>query len=398
MSYVTRLIEDKVRRTLDRGKSVLLLGARQTGKTTLLEKLNVSDMALSFLDPEVRIRFETSPSALTREIAALRLRQPTLKKPLITIDEVQKIPAIMDEVQFLIDKKEAQFILTGSSARKLKHNKEINLLPGRVVLLHLDALSLLEMPTPYPDIETLLLYGSLPEIILNPSNEEREDDLFSYVATYLEEEIRAEATVRNIGNFARFLEFAAVELATPINFSKLSSDVGITRNTLQEYYQILEDCLIADRIQPVSSSTTRRKLTKAPKYLFFDLGVRRACAKEGVRVSEKFLGILFEQFVGMELLKIMRYRHPSFRLRYWRDHAGPEIDYVIEMDHKYLPIEAKWTTLPTQKDCRHLEKFLDEYPIYQGKAYVVCRTPRAMMLSERIMAIPWQEMPSILDI
>ncbi|MCX7116643.1 MAG: DUF4143 domain-containing protein [Legionellales bacterium] len=141
-------------------------------------------------------------------------------------------------------------------------------------------------------------------------------------------------------------------------------------------------------------TSSRRKLTRAPKYLFFDLGVRRLCAKEGHRLSERMLGHVFEQFVGMEMLHYLRIYHPSFRIKYWRDHNGPEIDYVVDMNHHYLPIEVKWTDAPSLQDGRHLEKFLLEYPC-QDLAYVVCRVTRKRQLSDRIIALPWQELDGV---
>jgi uncharacterized protein len=397
MNYQKRDIETKIDHTLARGKSILLLGARQTGKTTLLNKQCRPDLYYDFAKPSTRHQFERNPDSLSDEIAAYRLTHPTEKPPLIIIDEAQKVPLITDVAQYLIDNQKAQFILTGSSARKLKHNhhREINLLPGRVIKLHLDPLMLSEISKPLPDITTLLLYGSLPDIYLEPSNQNKEEDLISYVNIYLEEEIRLEALTRNLASFSRFLELAAIEAGALINFAKLSQDIGINVHLLSEYFQILEDCLIVDKILPLIDSQSRRRLTKAPKYLFFDLGVRRICAKEGAQLSEKSLGNLFEQFIGIELNRYLRLHAPTFRLRYWRDHNGPEVDYIIDMNHVLLPIEVKWTTNPTSNDCKHLKKFLDEYPCHE-LAYVVCQTPRKRMLQDRIMALPWQELPEVL--
>jgi predicted AAA+ superfamily ATPase len=304
----------------------------------------------------------------------------------------------MDVVQYLVDNQRAQFILTGSSARKLKSNKDfsINLLPGRVVMLHLDAMTLSEINQPLPELNSLLLFGSLPGINCETNNQFREDDLISYVETYLEEEIRREALVRNLGAFGRFLELSAMTLGEPVNFTRLSQDVGVNIHLIIEYYQILEDCLIVDRINPITQSTTRNRLTKAPKYLFFDLGVRRLCAKEGWRLSQRTLGGVFEQFVGMEILRYLRLYAPSYRLNYWRDHNGPEVDYVIDKNHQYLPIEVKWTESPTVSDCRHIEKFLSEYPC-DTLGYLVCRIDRPRQLSTRVMALPWQNLAILKD-
>jgi predicted AAA+ superfamily ATPase len=396
--YQSRLLEPKLHATLQRGKSVLLLGPRQAGKTTLLNHACTADLVLNLAMPKQRQQFERDPDSLSAEIEGIWLKITTNKMPLVIIDEVQKVPVLMDVVQYIIDNKRAQFILTGSSARKLKMNRKegINLLPGRVVMLHLDALTLPEMQNSLPSLENLLLFGSLPGIHFDKTVIDQEEDLISYVETYLEEEIRQEALVRNLGAFSRFLELSSISLGQPINFTKLSQDIGVSIHLIIEYFQILEDCLIADRIESISESATRRKLTKAPKYLFFDLGVRRICAKEGRRLSQKTMADLFEQFIGMEILRYLKLYAPSYRLKYWRDHNGAEIDYVIDMNHQYLPIEIKWTENPSVADCRHLEKFMDEYPC-EKLSYLICRVPRARKITARVVALPWEALPDLCD-
>jgi predicted AAA+ superfamily ATPase len=397
-TYQHRLLEAKLQKTLDRGKSILLLGPRQTGKTTLLHQACSADLNFNLAIPKQRLQFEREPDSLSDEIEAFWTMKNSTQMPRVIIDEIQKSPILMDVIQYLIDNKRAQFILTGSSARKLKFNRQepINLLPGRVAMLHLDALTLPEMNNPQPELESLLLYGSLPGIYFDKTDTYREEDLMSYVEIYLEEEIRQEALVRNLGAFSKFLELSAITLGEPVNFTRLSQDIGVSVHLIIEYYQILEDCLIIDRINPISTSSTRRKLTKAPKYLFFDLGVRRLCAKEGRRLSQRTNANLFEQFVGMEILRYLRLDTPNYKLNYWRDHNGPEVDYVIDMNHQYLPIEVKWTQEPTLDNCRHLEKFMEEYPC-DDTAYVICRVERPRKLSNRIMALPWQDLPLLRD-
>lgn len=395
IKYLVRIIEEKIRETLRREKSILLLGARQTGKTTLLKHLGVGDLFYTLLDPDIRLKFERSVNTLRQEIAAYRHTNSN-QIPIVIIDEVQKLPPLMDIIQLSIDNREAQFILTGSSVRKLRRHSQFNLLPGRVVNFHLDALSLLEMPKPYPDIETLLLYGSLPGIYLENVASTQQADLESYVKNYLEEEVRGEALVRELGSFARFLELAAVEAGNQINVNKLSQESGIKRHTFIEYFCVLEDCLIIEKIEPITQATTRRKLTKSPKYLFFDMGIRRIAAAEGHQLSSKRMGNLFEQFIGLELFRILRLYAPMARLRYWRDHAGPEIDFVIENNKQYLPIEVKWTHMPTEQDTKHLIKFMHEYDCIKP-AYVICQCDTSRMLAENIIALPWQELEKIIQ-
>jgi len=227
-------------------------------------------------------------------------------------------------------------------------------------------------------------------------NSLREVTLSSYVTSYLEEEIRAEALVRNVGSFTRFLEIAAGECGKQLNFTKLSQTIGVSDTTIANYYQILEDCLIATRIDPITHSQTKRRLIKSPKYLFFDLGVRRLCAHEGLQLPQKIIADLFEQYVGNELIYHTQLTSPTMRVKYWRDTAGPEIDYVLEASHQYIPIEVKWSDKPNEFDAKHLKKFLIEYPETK-EAYIICRTPRAYRLTPHITALPWQEIPSIFE-
>lgn len=386
MNYIKRSIKPQIDAALARGKSILMLGARQTGKTTLANQLNAT-LSISFIRPDVRQRYESNIGLLAQEIEALP--QNTNTPPLVVIDEVQKIPEVMDIVQDLIDRKIAQFVLTGSSARKLKRSDKINLLPGRVVVLHLDPLTIAEMQSTLPTIEDLILYGSLPEITLTQEKEDKEIDLLSYVTTYLEEEIRAEAVVRNVNSFSQFLQLAACESGKLVNFNKLSQEIGVAQSTITSYYQILEDCLIAERIMPLSQSKTRKRLIKTPKYAMFDLGVRRLAAKEGIGLPAEHMGYLFEEFVGLELIRLLRLSDATAKVYFWQDANGPEVDWVIERQGQYIPIEVKWTDSPKAKDARHLKVFLDEYSNAEV-GYIVCQTPRPLKISDNIQAIPWQ--------
>lgn len=388
MKYIPRLLEKKIRHSLSRNKSVLLFGARQTGKTTLISRFK-SDLSISFIQPDVRQRYEKSPSLLRNEIEAI---SATKKRPLIILDEIQKVRESLDVVQDMIDRDRANFILTGSSARKLRRGAQVNLLPGRVTTFKIDPFSLTELPA--KDINERLLFGSLPGILAVGNEVDRETDLHSYVTTYLEEEVRAEAVVRNLGDFARFLELAASESGGIINMRKLSQEIGVAHTTIGSYYQILEDCLIAERVEPLTHSKTRKKLTKSEKFLFFDLGVRRVAAREGTKLSRDTMGKIFEQFVGLELLKCAHTTSPAARIRFWRDPDGPEVDWVIDNNGAYTPVEVKLSDNPAAGDVRYLEVFLSEYPTAKN-GYLVCRIPRKAKLSDRVFAVPWQSINEV---
>ncbi|GAB4224238.1 MAG: ATP-binding protein [Gammaproteobacteria bacterium] len=392
LDLIPRLIEKNIRQALARGKSVLLLGPRQTGKTTLITQVIKPDLSYSFVQARTRQRYESDPVLFEKELEE-RIKTFT-KLPIIFIDEIQKIPSIINVAQHLIDTQQAQFILTGSSARKLKHGQDLNLLPGRVVALTMSPLLYAEFPYPKPPLEQLLLYGSLPGIYGETDLSAKETDLYSYASTYVEEEIRAEALVRNVGNFARFLELAAAESGKQLNFSRLSQDIGIADTTIANYYQILHDCMITLRVDPLIKGQTRRRLIKSPKYLFFDLGIRRICANEGVRLPQSILGHLFEHFVGNELSYYSQLISPSIKLRYWRDSNGPEVDYVLDIAQTYIVVEVKWTERPTEKDAKNIVKFLSEYPNAK-QAYIVCRSPHRYKVTDKVMAIPWQELQAL---
>lgn len=399
MHYIQRLIEPYILKIREMGKSILLLGPRQTGKTTLINQLK-ADKRFTLANPKDRLRYEKDPSALTSEIEfiAEQAKDKDNTLPFIIIDEIQKLPILMDAVQDLIDRKVAQFLLTGSSARKLKRDGDVNLLPGRAIPLRLDPLTYQELkavPTFHNELNSLLLDGTLPEIVLKEDLQQRELLLDAYVTTYLEEEIRAEALVRDLGPFARFLELAASESGKIVNLTKLSKEIGVVHSTIVSYYQILEDCLFVERIEPISVTLTRRKLIKAQKYLMYDLGVRRIAAHEGRALPREQMGNLFQQFVGLELLRILRLSEPRYQLKFWRDAAGPEVDWVIDAHDIYIPIEVKWTERPTLQDAKHLQLFLNEYP-QAKKGFIICRTPHAMKLSSNIYALPWENLGDVL--
>lgn len=391
MVYMPRLQEKRIKEILDRKRSILLLGPRQTGKSTLLKRIK-SDFFISFVKPEVRQRYEINPGLLEGEIKNIK-EEKKIKLPLVIIDEIQKVPIVLDAIQDLIDNNVALFILTGSSTRKLRRGPNVNLLPGRIISLRLDPFVFKENKT--PDLMSLLMYGSLPGINKFKESKNKEQELESYVTYYLEEEVRAEAIVRNLGSFARFLELAASESGSIVNLRKLSQEIGVTHVTISSYYQILEDCLIAERVEPITKSKTRKKLTKAQKYLLFDLGVRRVAAGEGTKQPRENIGKLFEQFIGLELIRVARLIGRKYKVRFWRDPDGPEVDWVIDKEGFYIPIETKWTDSPKESDIRHLRIFLSEYK-NSKVAYLICRTPRRLMLDKNIFAIPWQEIDKLI--
>lgn len=389
---LTRCIKAKIESGLARGKSILLLGPRQTGKTTLIKSLP-HDRYTNLMDNALRRHYEQAPESLRQEIQALATT--TQKMPLVIIDEVQRCPEIMNTIQLLIDDNVAQFIITGSSARKLRRHSNLNLLPGRVISLYLSPLIQSELP-PSISLTDQFNYGTLPGIALLEKHENKNEDLMSYTDTYLEEEVRAESLVRDLGPFSRFLKLSAAESGQITHFNRLSEAVGISPVTLKEYYQILEDCMIAIRLDPFIQNSARKRLIKASRYIYFDLGVRRACANEGAPLSEKQYGQLFEQWLILETWRWKHYFAPLLSLYFWRDSNGPEIDLVIQSNDDLLPIEVKWTNNPRNKDMRHLQLFMQEYP-QAKRAVIVCQIPYPQQLKDNIIALPWQEWQNYLE-
>lgn len=346
-----RLLTQSLKNQISKGKSVLLLGPRQVGKTTLCHQFKF-DLEINLASIKEKHLFEKNPERLEQ------LVENSKKKMFIYIDEIQKVPELLNSIQVLIDTKKAQFLVTGSSARKIKQQMDINLAPGRLINFRLDPLTLTEHAL---DIDQILNYGQLPGVCTESDEKQKEIELKSYVENYIEEEIRKETRLRNIAPFARFIELAAIQSGQISNFSEISKELGPTVVTIQNYYQILEDTLFVERINPYLKNPSRKKLTKSSRYLFFDLGVRRILAEESKKLIPSRKGQLFEHFIGNEIIKWIRSHAISAKLYFWRDSDGPEVDWLIEYDGRLLPIEVKLSTKPQMTDAKHLKVFMSEY-------------------------------------
>lgn len=400
-----RVIEKGMAKALKRGDSILLLGPRQTGKTTLSNKLldRLPRKTEYYLqDPTVRLELEADPGKIIRQVEAISGRVT------VFVDEAQKIPELFDAAQYLIDKKKANFILTGSSARKLRR-KGVNLLPGRINRFYLDPLSWAELgfikeniilPLRIENInkkvnysiEEAMVYGSLPGIV-TAKESERAGRLRSYSEIYLEEEIRAEALSRKIGSFSKFLELAAAESGTSPNLTKLSNESGVSSPAIKEFYQILEDTLVIERIEPFLRNT-RKRILSSPRYYFFDIGVRNALAR--LPLSKNLVnaqkGILFEHMVILELMRRIRSLGKNYKIYYWRTSGGAEVDCVLDIGKEIIPIEIKYSKNVSSSDLKGLEIFLKDYRKLVKRAYVVTLGGRKEKIANKIMRIPWNEL------
>ena len=397
----------------------LLFGARQTGKSTLVEAVLPPDaLRINLADPLERSRH----LANSGEFGGLCRALPSRGRPwFVFVDEAQSVPSIFDSVQALYDSDRTRwrFVLCGSSARRLRATGA-NLLPGRSILHNLHALTVAEQPAPttarrlggsvapapsvvsfpwpdggahihpFPawDLTTRLAYGALPGIV-TADEEDRADLLRAYAVIHLEEEIRREAMVRDWGAFVRFLQLAAAESGGIQNYSGISKEAGISQPTVKAHYQLLEDMFVGIRV-PAYVKSPRKNLLSTPRFLFFDVGVRNAAA--GLRASREIVeakpGPLFEQWVGVELWKRLQYLGEG-RLFHQRTKDGAEVDFVVERGRSLIPVEVKWTTNPSSSDARHLRTFLDEKRQDAPRGYLVCRCPRPIQLEERITALPW---------
>ena len=400
---IRRNLEKELRATISQGRSFFVFGPRQTGKTTLLEHLAseyTNVLFYSFLEIPLRQRIEQHPESLRQEIEA------TLPE-MVIIDEVQKVPEILDEVQLMIDKHKLIFLITGSSARKLRR-KNINLLAGRAITYRLDPFDTAERRSfskgfhTIDSLKDILTYGDLPEIALLTEDQEIlmvENLLRSYMETFLEEEIRMETLVRKIGIFGNFLRLAAEMSGKILSFRELSQDVGVTHHTISSFYEILHDCMIVERIQPLLPSSSRRRLSKANKFIFFDIGVRNAAAQLLTRsgaVREEW-SHRFEEWVGLSLIRYMRSRNLQGSLYYWRDHNGPEVDWVVEYENRWIPVEVKFVENPHQKHTRHLDLFINENQDRSSRGFLVFIGEKPRKISEKITAIPWFELGRIFE-
>lgn len=380
-----RLVTLRLKKTLSSGHSFLLFGPRQTGKSTLLEGIfaqfpSAQVLKYYFQLPSEQLRIESDPEILLREVEALGSPKPIY----LFIDEIQKVPKVMDVLQFLIDKKKAVVAASGSSARKMR-TLGTNWLPGRIQLEHLTPLTWGETEWHPRELSQILRYGSLPGILSQSDLAQRESSLTAYTHLYLEEEIRLEATVRNIPRFAKFLRLAALESGTAPNLSKIGGRVGLSHTTIREYFQILEDSLIIHRLPAFGGS--RDAVLRTPKYYFFDIGVRNAAS--GIGHSEGILtlqiGTLFEHFIILEVIALSQGRA---RLFYWRTKQGQEVDLIVEHNDRRIAIEIKATERPNLDDFDGLETFRKKCRC--DHSYLVCQISRPQRFGA-IEAIPWWE-------
>lgn len=332
-------------------RNVLLLGPRQVGKSTLLAALK-PDFAVNLASLATFKDYVSQPERLERELLAA---PPSVRT--VLIDEVQRVPALLDGIQALVDAhpRRFRFLISGSSARKLKRG-HANLLPGRVHVEYLHPLLARELGADF-DLDRVLAHGLLPGIYAERDAELRARDLRSYTDTYLREEVQAESLVRNIGGYARLLDLMAAASGRVINLHALSGDAGVSYETARRYVEVLEDTLILFRV-PAWSGSDRASLVAHPKLLLFDVGIRNALLRRPLdRPAEDERGLLLEHLVGLELRRRCGGLWPQASLWHFRTRRGLEVDYIVEVDRELWAIEVKASRSVDARDMRGLAAF-----------------------------------------
>ena len=364
---------------LSAGQSAFLWGPRKTGKSTLLRQRFPGAVRFDLLDTRLLLEFTRAPWRLRERVRAL---DPAARAAPIVVDEVQKVPALLDEVHGLIESDGLRFLLCGSSARKLKRGRA-NLLGGRAWRFALHPLAWREIPR--FDLLRALNHGLIPAHY-NAANPRRA--LVGYVDDYLKEEVFDEGLTRNVTAFARFFDALAFSHGELLNFSSIARDCAVDAKTVREYFQILVDTLLGVFVEPFARRRSRAIITQAPKFYLFDVGVaghlagRRVTATAGPE-----FGRALEHFVLMELVAYRSYRELDFPIRFWRTKSGLECDFVLGRDAE-VAIEVKGAANVQARDLKGLAAFAQEHR--PRRAVVVCNEAAPRRTPAGIWVLPWQ--------
>ncbi|NGX61081.1 MAG: hypothetical protein K940chlam9_00561 [Chlamydiae bacterium] len=334
-------------------KSFFLFGPRGTGKTSWVKSHFKNSLYLDLLEAEVFVDLTLDPGLLEKMI-------PEGFCDWIIIDEVQKIPALLNEVHRLIESKKYRFVLTGSSTRQLR-KKGVNLLAGRALTYSMHPLTAIELGTDF-DLDFAIEYGLLPSLHAEPDPKKY---LQSYVKTYLQEEVLHEGITRNLGAFSRFLASASFSQGSVLNYSEVSRDCGSDRKTTMGFFDILEDLLLAHRIPPFTKRA-KRKLVSHPKFYFFDVGVYKTLRPKGPLDSpEEIGGIALETLFFQNLLALNAYFNGEYEIFFWRTATGLEVDFIAYGPKGIFAFEIKRGKQVRSSDLKGLKAFHEEYPMAQ---------------------------------
>ncbi|MCB1213828.1 MAG: ATP-binding protein [Chlamydiia bacterium] len=357
-------------------QSIFLFGPRGTGKTTWLCDHLVDAIYIDLLSDRVFRNLVTNPSSLENLI-------PPKHSQWIVIDEIQKIPPLLNEVHRLIEWKGLRFILTGSSARALRR-KGVNLLAGRALTFNMHPMLAQELGKDFK-MSDALRYGMLPSVYqgVDPKHY-----LKAYVGTYLREEVMQEGITRSVGEFARFLETASFSQGEVINFSEISREVGIERRTVQSYFSILEDMLLGHRL-PVFSKRAKRKLISHEKFYYFDVGVYNELRPKGPLDSiDEIEGAALETLFFQHLRALNDYFQLGYSLYFWRTSDQLEVDFIAYGEKGLVAFEVKRARKLSSGDLKGLRAFKQDYPM--AKAYVLFGGEQREFYGD-VTAIPFHE-------
>ncbi len=354
------------------GRSAFLWGPRKVGKTYWITHHLAGAEIIDLLKTDVFAEYISRP-------ALLRERYQN-HRGLVVIDEVQKAPALLDEVHWLIENTTLSFLLTGSSARKLRRG-HANLLGGRAWRRTLTPLSYMEV-TGF-NLERVMFSGLLPPHYLSPDPIE---ELRSYVADYLKEEVVAEALTQNIPAFSEFMRVAAITSSELINYVNIARETGVSHKVIRTYFDILEDTYLGFRIPPWKKSKNRRLIT-TEKFYLFDVGVANYLARRQPKIGSREFGKAFEHYILMELKAYQAYRNPDWPITFWRTSTGREVDFLL--GDKELAIEIKGSSRVHEGDIGGLQALLEDGPV--KKCCIVCLEKQPRRLEKNIEVIPWPQ-------
>jgi uncharacterized protein len=379
--FINRLL------ALPADRHFFLFGARNTGKSTLLWHAFGDQKAfwIDLLDPELEDRYGRDPNNLKYEVNAL---DASISH--VVIDEIQKIPKLLDVVHHLIETTDKTFVMTGSSPRKLKYGGS-NLLAGRAFVYHLHPFSFLELGEDF-ELDDALRWGTLPAVLVKMTSEaDKIQFLQAYAQTYLKEEIWLEQFIRKIDPFRKFLEVAAQGNGQILNYAAISRDVGVDDKTIRQYYAILEDTLMGFMLEPFQASF-RKRLQSKPKFYFFDPGVCRALTRLlsiPLKKSTTDYGNAFEHFILLECIRLASYSYPEYRFSYLKTKDDVEIDLIVERPgQKLLCIEIKSSDNVQEQNLSAFAALVKD--LENSEAICISRDPRPKKIGT-ILVLPWKD-------
>jgi len=358
-------------------ESFFLWGPRQVGKSTLLRQLYPDVLWIDLLKANEFKRYMQNPEWLREELLA------NSNCKTVIIDEIQKVPQLLDEVHWLIENQQIHFALCGSSARKVKRG-HANLLGGRAIRYEMYGLVSEELGENF-DLDRILNHGYIPNHYDKP-NPHR--NIQAYISDYLKEEIAAEGLVRNLPAFANFLDIVALTDGEIVNYANIANDCGVSNNTAKEYFQILQDTLLGSWL-PAYRKRPKRRVSKSPKFYFNDIGVVNLLAKRHhLEQGSELYGKAFENWIFHELKCHSQYSESFYQLSYWRLSSGLEVDFII--DEMNVAIEAKASRLIKNKHLKGLRELIKDQPGVNQRI-IVCLEDKERLTEDGIRIIPAQK-------